>query len=100
MFAAVTILSKGFYSMNTIGFVLIGAVSLALAGCSSKNDDALNNAENVDAAANLDALANAAAADAEAEALGNQQAQLNQEGNATELNATGTTPAEENVAGM
>ena len=87
--------------MKKFGFALVGAASLALAGCGGTNDDALNNAQNADASANLDALANAAAADAEAEALGNQAAQLNQESNATdELNATGTTPAEENVAGM
>lgn len=87
--------------MNKFGFALVGAASLALAGCSGNNDDALNNAENADAAANLDALANAAANDAEAEALGNQAAQLNQESNATDdVNAPGTTAAEENVAGM
>jgi hypothetical protein len=87
--------------MNKFGFALVGAASLALAGCSGSNDDALNNVENTDASANLDALANAAAVDAEAEALGNQAAQLNQESNATdELNASGTSEAEENVSGM
>ena len=70
--------------MKKFGFVLVGAASLALAGCSGGNDDALNNVANADASANLDALANAAAADAEAEALGNQAAELNQESNAAD----------------
>lgn len=87
--------------MNKFGFALVGAASLALAGCGGNNDDALNNVENADAAANLDALSNQAANDAEAEALGNQAAQLQNEGAATdELNASGTSEAEENVSGM
>jgi hypothetical protein len=87
--------------MKKFGFALVGVASLALASCGGSNDDALNNVGNADASANLDALANAAAADAEAEALGNQAAELNQESNAAdELNATGTTEAEENVSGM
>lgn len=88
--------------MKKFGFALVGAASLALAGCGGNNDDALNNVENMDAAANLDALSNEAANDAEAEALGNQAAQLNQEGNATtdELNASSDSKADENVSGM
>ena len=88
--------------MKKFGFALVGAASLALAGCSGKNDDSLNNAENMDAASNLNALSNQAANDAEAEALGNQAAQLNQEGNgaADELNASSDSKADENVSGM
>jgi hypothetical protein len=88
--------------MNKFGFALAGAVSLALAGCSGGNDDALNNVDAYnDSSADLNALATDAANDAEAEALGNQAAQLNEEGNAAdELNASDTTEAEENVAGM
>ncbi len=88
--------------MNKYGFALVGAAALAIAGCSGNTDDSLNNVENMDATANLDALANAAANDAEAEALGNQAAQLNQEGNAAtdELNASSDSKADENVSGM
>ncbi len=88
--------------MKKLGFALVGAASLALAGCGGKNNDSLNNVENIDTASNLDALSNDAANDAEAEALGNQQQQLQQESNATtdELNASGNSSAEENVAGM
>ena len=88
--------------MKKLGFALVGVASLALAGCGS-NSDNLNNVTNLDNASNLDALSNDAANDAEAEALGNQAAQLNQEGNAAatdELNASGNSSADENVAGM
>ena len=87
--------------MNRYGFALVGAASLALAGCGGSNDDALNNVENMDAVTNLDAQANDAAA--EAEALGNQQQQLEQENTPAtvdELNASSTTEGEENVSGM
>lgn len=87
--------------MNKYGFALLGAASLAIAGCSSGNDDSLNNVENLDAASNLDALSNEAANAAEAEALGNQQQQLEQENTTVdELNASTTTEGEENVSGM
>ena len=87
--------------MNKFGFALVGAASLAIAACSSNNNDALNNVENADSTANLDMLANSAANDAEAEALGNQAAQLNQEGTANdELNVSNDSKADENVSGM
>lgn len=88
--------------MNKLGFALVGAASLALAGCGGRDDDALNNVDAYnESSADLNALATDAANDAEAEALGNQAEQLNQEGNvADELNASDTTDEEENVAGM
>lgn len=88
--------------MNKLGFALVGAASLALAGCGGRDDDALNNVDAYnESSADLNALATDAANDAEAEALGNQAEQLNQEGNvADELNASDTTEEEENVAGM
>ena len=88
--------------MNKYGFALVGAVSLALAGCGGSADDSLNNVEAYDnSAVNLDA-ANEAANNAEAEALGNQQLQLEQENAAAvdELNAADSTEGEENVSGM
>ena len=88
--------------MNKLGFALVGAASLALAGCGGRDDDALNNVDAYnESSADPNALATDAANDAEAEALGNQAEQLNQEGNvADELNASDTTEEEENVAGM
>ena len=73
--------------MNRIAFALVGAASLALAGCGGQGDDTLGedvqeNMEN--AAENLDALAANAGTDAEAEALGNQADQLRNEGDQAE----------------
>ena len=69
--------------MKRFAFAIVGAASIALAGCGGQGDDAL--AENVqenmeDQADNLDAMAGNAATDAEAEALGNQADQLRDEG--------------------
>jgi hypothetical protein len=91
--------------MNKLGFALVGAASLALAGCGGNTDDSLNNADAYNTTGNLDALANDAANTAEAEALGNQQQQLEDEGAgnnaaADELNATDTDDTDENVSGM
>lgn len=88
--------------MMKYGLALVGAASLALAGCGGGTDDNLNNLDAYNTTDNLDALSNQAASDAEAEALGNQQEQLQNESNAAtdELNASGTTEAEENVSGM
>jgi hypothetical protein len=90
--------------MNRYGFALVGAASLALAGCGGSADDSLNNVEAYDnSTGNLDALDTDAANNAEAEALGNQQQQLEQENAAAavdELNAADTTEGEENVSGM
>ena len=64
--------------MKKFAFALVGAASIALAGCNNNPDQVDENAEaNGAAAENLDALAGEAANDAEAEALGNQAAQLN-----------------------
>ena len=68
--------------MKKFAFAVVGAASIALAGCGGKGDDALgeNVQENMESQAdNLDALA-ANAGDAEAEALGNQADQLRNEG--------------------
>ena len=68
--------------MKKFAFTVVGAASIALAGCGGKGDDALgeNVQENMENQAdNLDALA-ANAGDAEAEALGNQADQLRNEG--------------------
>ena len=91
--------------MTKFGFALVGAASLALAGCGSSNEDSLANVDLNADANNLDALANNAAdVAAEAEALGNQAQQLEQEAtnNAAtdELNASSTAEGEENVSGM
>ena len=91
--------------MKKLGFALVGAASLALAGCGGSNQDSLNNVDLNANAGNLDALANDAAnVAAEAEALGNQAQQLEQDANNTttsdELNASGNTSVEENVTGM
>ena len=91
--------------MKKIVFALVGAASLALAGCGGSNEDTLTNVDmNADAGA-LDALANNAAdVAAEAEALGNQAQQLEEapaNNSATdELNTTSTAEGEENVSGM
>jgi len=69
--------------MNKFAFALVGAASIALAGCGGQGDDTLgeNVQENMEAEAeNLDALAANAGTDAEAEALGNQADQLREEG--------------------
>ena len=69
--------------MKKFAFAMVGAASIALAGCGGQGDDALgeNVQENMeDQADNLDALAGNAATDAEAEALGNQADQLREEG--------------------
>jgi predicted component of type VI protein secretion system len=92
--------------MKKLGFALVGAASLALAGCSGNNQDSLNNVDlNANAGGDLNALANDAAnVAAEAEALGNQAQQLEQDAtNSTatdELNASGNISVEENVTGM
>ena len=74
---------KGFYQMKKTAFALLGAASLALAGCGGQGDDTLgdNVADNMDAQAdNLDALAENAGTAAEADALENQAEQLRDEG--------------------
>lgn len=88
--------------MTKLNFAVAGAaaLTLALAGCGSGNEDTLNTAEINQANDDLNAMAGDAAndaANAEAVALGTQEQQLEQE------NAAGTNPTdadEQNVAGM
>ena len=84
--------------MKKFAFALVGAASIALAGCGGQGDDALgeNVQENMENAADnasrapamegleLCALAANAGTDAEAEALGNQADQLRNEGDQAE----------------
>ena len=83
-------------------FALTGAASLALAACSSGDQDAVDNAEMNQPAADLNGLADDAAndaANAEAAALGNQQDQLEQE-NAADNTVNPVDADEQNVSGM
>ena len=92
--------------MKKIAFAMVGAASIALAGCGGQGDDALgeNVQENMENAADsLDALAGDAANAAEAEALGNQADQLRNEGDNLEDaidDADVNAAANENVSGM
>ncbi|HEU5286261.1 MAG TPA: hypothetical protein VFU20_07110 [Sphingomicrobium sp.] len=96
--------------MNKTAFALVGAASIALAGCGGQGDDTLgeNVQENLEnQAENLDALAGNAATDAEAEALGNQADQLREEGEEREdaiddadVNAANPAEADQAVNGM
>lgn len=97
--------------MTRLPIVLMGAVSLTLAACSSNNQDAVTNAQTNQAAEdNLNGLSNAAAGDAamgEAATLGDQQRQLEQQAPANaDSNMSGDNtqnPAdadEQNVSGM
>jgi hypothetical protein len=86
-------------TMKKLTFVLIGTAAL-LTACNRGNQDQVNNAEMNQAGVEElnDLAANAAMEANEAAALGNQQAQLNEE------NAVDTTSPEDeqeqNVAGM
>ena len=86
--------------MKRLAFVIGGAAALALGGCNSNNQDAVNNAElNQPAAEDLNGLANDAAANAEDQALGNQQ--MNDMNAAAPDNGPNPTEAEEkNVDAM
>jgi hypothetical protein len=96
--------------MKKIAFALVGAASIALAGCGGQGDDALgeNVQENTEAQAeNLDAMAGNAANDAAAESLGEQAEQLEQEGERQEekiddadVNAANQAEADAAVNGM
>ena len=95
--------------MKKFAFAVVGAASIALAGCGGKGDDALgeNVQENMENQAdNLDALA-ANAGDAEAEALGNQADELRNEGARAEeaiddadVNASNQAEVDRAVNGM
>jgi hypothetical protein len=96
--------------MKKFAFALVGAASIALAGCGGQGDDALgeNVQENMEAQAdNLEATGDNAANDAAAEALGEQFEQLEQEGAAREeaiddadVNAANQAEADAAVNGM
>ena len=87
--------SRGSKDMKRLIFLIGGAASLALAGCSGNNQDAVNNAElNQPAADDLNALANEAAMNAENQALGNEQA--NAENAVANENGPNPSEAEEN----
>lgn len=89
--------------MTDFRFAVAVAAGLALAGCSSGNDDALSNTEANQVTDNLDAMATDAAndaANAEAVALGTQEQQLEAENAATDATANPTDEDEQNVSGM
>jgi hypothetical protein len=96
--------------MKKVAFAIVGAASIALAGCGGSGDDSLaeNTQENMEGQSdNLDALAGNAATDAEAEALGNQAEQLRNEGNQREeaiddadVDASNAADADQAVNGM
>ena len=96
--------------MNKIAFALVGAASIALAGCGGKGDDALgeNVQENYEAAGeNLEAVAENTDNAAAAEALGAQADALKEEGERKEeaideadVNAQNQAEADAAVNGM
>jgi hypothetical protein len=87
-------------TMKRLTFVLIGAGALLTAAC-GRNEDQVNNAEmNQAGVEELNNLSADAANDAaEAAALGNQQAQLEQE-NAADNTENPEESQEQNVSGM
>ena len=95
-------LIRGPKRMKRLAFALTGAAALTLAGCGSHNQDQVSNAELNQPSADLNEQANEAAMKAaEDAALGNQQAQLNQENAAAPANVTNPSDAQEqNVSGM
>ena len=91
--------------MKRLAFAIVATATLALAGCNSSNQDAVQNAElNQPDAEQLNELANQAAMDAansEAAALNAQQNALEEENAAAQDHATNPTDADEqNVSGM
>ena len=88
--------------MKRLVFALTGAAALTLAACGSSNQDQVSNAELNQPTADLNEQANEAAMQAaEDAALGNQQAQLNQENAAAKENVVNPSDAQEqNVSGM
>ena len=91
--------------MKKLGFLLVGAASLALAACGSNEADTVNDAEAVNMGAEaLNNLAESAAN--EVEALGNQAQQLEAENTAAEVaadpaaNETSPSEVEDDVQGM
>jgi outer membrane murein-binding lipoprotein Lpp len=93
--------TRGEYkSMKRLTFAMVGAASLALAGCHSSNQDAVQNAElNQPDAEQLNELANQAALDANAQAPANNT--LQDENAAAVDNTVNPKEADEqNVSGM
>jgi len=87
--------------MKRLVFLMGGAAALALSACNNNNQDAVSNAElNQPAAEDLNALANDAAVNAEDQALGNQQADLNDENAAGNNGPNPTESQEQNVDAM
>jgi hypothetical protein len=87
--------------MKKLVFVVASAGAMALAACSSNNQDQVSNAEMNQPATDLNALSSDAANDAansEADALGNQENQLENESADNALNPTDAQ--EQNVSGM
>ena len=87
-------------AMKKLAFVVIGAASLAIAGCHHDNQDAVHNAElNQPDAEQLNDLANQAAVDANAGAPANNA--LKDENAAAVENTVNPKEADEqNVSGM
>ena len=91
--------------MKKFVFAVAGTAALMLAGCSSNNQDNVDNAQmNQPSADDLNQMSNDAAndaANAEAAALGNQQQELEDEKAAAADNVTNPDDAQEqNVSGM
>jgi hypothetical protein len=96
--------------MNKFAFALVGAASLALAGCGGQGDDSLgeNVQENMEAQVeNLEAAADNAANPAEAQSLEQQADQLKAEGERKEeaiddadVNASNQAEVDAAVNGM
>ena len=91
---------EGHKRMKKLVFALTGVAALGLAGCSSNNQDQVNNAELNQPASDLNALSSDAAndaANAEANALGNQQNALD---NQSENMVSPSDAQEQNVDAM
>jgi outer membrane murein-binding lipoprotein Lpp len=89
--------------MKRLVFAFAGTAGLALAGCSSNNQDAVQNAELNQPATDVNELANQAAMDAanaEAQTLAAQQQQLNEENAAADNTVNPQEADEQNVSGM
>ena len=92
--------------MKKLLFVTAGAATLALAACSVKNEDSVQNAEVNQPAAETNDMSGAMtdnAANAEAAALGTQQQQLESENASAPVQEETTQPTDEdeqNVSGM
>ena len=89
--------------MKRLVFVVIGTTALALGGCNSNNQDAVQNAElNQPSADQLNELANQAAMDAaNAQASANSALNAANEANAVADNTVNPREADEqNVSGM